>query len=414
VRTQQLTPAEQFSNNPRILVVDDDPGVLKSIIRFLRAHPFQVFTALDATEGIEILRAIGHFQVVISDYLMPVTNGDQFLGEVARRWPDARRVILSAYADQKVLLTAINEGKVHRYITKPWDDHQLLKVIEELLNDYRTMEDARREVQELARKNQMLAFTNQQLEALVDERTTELREKDQLMICQSRQAAMGEMIGNIAHQWRQPLNALAMQFANIKAAYQFNELTAEYIEKSVKNGNRLIQKMSATITDFSDFFRPDKEIVTFSMLGQVKHAIDLVEATLVKQNISVCLNSSKDLMLTGISNEYSQVVLNLLSNASEAIATSGASPGKITINLCEKGGQGQLTIGDNGGGIPVKIMEKIFEPYFSTKSMGTGIGLSMSKMIIERSMNGHIEVANIVGGAEFIVVTPLAEKQLCV
>ena len=410
MRRRQLTTVAQSNHKPRILVVDDDLGVLKSISRLLHAYPFEVFTAPDAAEGIEILRAIGRFQVVISDYLMPVTNGDQFLGEVARRWPDARRVILSAYADQKVLLAAINEGRVHRYVTKPWDDQQLLTVIEELLDDFKIMEEARCEVQELARKNQMLAFTNQQLEALISERTTELRQKDQLMISQSRQAAMGEMIGNIAHQWRQPLNALAMQLGNIKAAYQFNELTAEYVEKSVKNGNRLIQKMSDTITDFSNFFRPDKEIVTFSMLEQIKHAIALVEATLAKHRVNVHLDAIKDVMLTGRPNEYSQVVLNLLANASDAITVSGVSAGKITICLYEQCGQGRLSISDNGGGIPVTIMGKIFEPYFSTKNMGTGIGLSMSKMIIERSMNGHIEANNIAGGAEFIVVTPLAEK----
>jgi len=410
VKIQPLTPSDQSNTSPRILVVDDDFGVLKSISRFLHPYPFQVFTALDAAEGIEILRAIGNFQVVISDYLMPVTNGDQFLGEVARRWPDARRVILSAYADQKILLAAINEGRVHRYITKPWDDLQLLIVIEELLNDFKVMEEARCEVQELARKNQMLALTNQQLEVLISERTTELRQKDQLMISQNRQAAMGEMIGNIAHQWRQPLNALAIQLVNIKAAYQFNELTAEYIDKSVNNGDRLIQKMSDTITDFSNFFRPDKEIVTFSMLKQIKHAITLVEATMAKHNVSVHLDATKDVMLTGLPNEYSQVLLNLLANASDAITASGVSAGKITIRLYEQGEQGCLAIGDNGGGIPVNIMGEIFEPYFSTKSMGSGIGLSMSKMIIERSMNGHIEVNNIAGGAEFIIITPLAEK----
>jgi signal transduction histidine kinase len=164
----------QKSYNPCILIVDDDSGVLKSIERFLHAYPLQLFTASDAAEGIKILHANGPFQVVISDYLMPITNGDQFLGEVARTWPDSRRVILSAYADRKILLSAINEGRVHRYITKPWDDHELLTVIQELLEEYRTIETARSEVQEIARKNQMLAFTNQQLEDLVNDRTADL------------------------------------------------------------------------------------------------------------------------------------------------------------------------------------------------------------------------------------------------
>jgi signal transduction histidine kinase len=164
----------QKSYNPCILIVDDDSSVLKSIERFLHAYPLQIFTASAAAEGIEILHANGPFQVVISDYLMPITNGDQFLGEVARTWPDSRRVILSAYADRKILLSAINEGRVHRYVTKPWDDHELLTVIQELLEEYRTIEATRSEVQEIARKNQMLALTNQQLEDLVNDRTADL------------------------------------------------------------------------------------------------------------------------------------------------------------------------------------------------------------------------------------------------
>ena len=262
----------------------------------------------------------------------------------------------------------------------------------------------------LAEKQVQLETANSSLQLRIIEAVNELRQKDQLMISQSRQAAMGEMIGNIAHQWRQPLNALAMQFGNIKAAYQFNELTDEYIEKSVKNGNRLIQKMSTTITDFSNFFRPDKEIANFSMFEQTQHAIALVEASLANHNINIYLDAPNDVILTGFSNEYSQVLLNLLSNASEAITATGISTGKIIIRLYEQDGEGCFSISDNGGGIPADILEKIFEPYFSTKSMGTGIGLYMSKMIIERSMNGHIVVNSGAGGSEFIVVTPLAEK----
>ena len=167
-------PTIHDNSKPRILIVDDDSGVLKSIKRFLHAYPFQIHIASNAVEGIEILRVNGPFQVVISDYLMPVTNGDKFLGDVARTWPDSRRVILSAYADRKILLSAINEGRVHRYVTKPWDNNELLVAIQELLEEYRSIEVTRTEVQDIARKNQMLAFTNQQLEDLVNDRTADL------------------------------------------------------------------------------------------------------------------------------------------------------------------------------------------------------------------------------------------------
>jgi signal transduction histidine kinase len=218
---------------------------------------------------------------------------------------------------------------------------------------------------------------------------------------------MGEMIGNIAHQWRQPLNALAMTLGNIVSAHQFNELTAEYLDKSVENGNRLIQKMSTTINDFRNFFLPDKEAVSFSAREQISHAVALVEAGLTNQNIAVILDAPQDMLLTGFPNEYSQVLLNLLANARDAIRESGVTAGRITIRLYEQNDRGVVSINDNGGGIPGDVIDKIFEPYFSTKEMGTGIGLYMSKMIIERSMNGTIEAQNCSDGATFVIVTPL-------
>ncbi len=259
----------------------------------------------------------------------------------------------------------------------------------------------------LSVKQIQLEVVNSSLLERVEEAVAELRQKDRMLIGQSRQAAMGEMIGNIAHQWRQPINALAMLLGNIQQAYEYNELTPEYINKCVENGNRLIQKMSSTINDFRNFFLPDKEAVLFSVNDQIANAISLVDSAFKIQNISIVREDSKELMLTGFPNEYSQVLLNLLSNAKDAITNHDELAGKITIRMYENKGHGCVAVSDNGGGINIDVIDKIFEPYFSTKSLGTGIGLYMSKMIIERSMKGSIEAHNIEGGAELIIMTPL-------
>ena len=255
-----------------------------------------------------------------------------------------------------------------------------------------------------------LESINNSLQLRIDAAITELRQKDQVMISQGRQAAMGEMIGNIAHQWRQPLNALAMVLGNIKAAHQYNELTAEYLDKTVESGNRLLQKMSTTINDFRNFFKPDKEAVVFSARDQIGHAIALMESGLKSQNISINLDAPQEILMTGFPNEFSQVLVNLLVNSRDAIKDSGVAGGSITVRLFEYDGRGCTSISDNGGGIPDDVMDKIFEPYYSTKQLGTGIGLYMSKMIIERSMNGTIEVHNVAEGAEFKIVTPLGSS----
>ncbi len=290
------------------------------------------------------------------------------------------------------------------------------KITEELLNQQTaTLErevTERKEAQEqLSIKQAELEALNRSLQERVEASVAELRNKDRILISQGRQAAMGEMIGNIAHQWRQPLNALAMLISNIQYAQQENELTPGYLNEAAATANRLIQKMSTTINDFRDFFSPGKEMVSFSALEQVRQAVKLVDAACGSNNISITIEAEDDCLLKGFPNEYSQVLLNLLGNAREAIVETGADTGRIAITVRERDGMGVVTVRDNGGGIPEALLEKIFDPYFSTKSMGTGIGLYMSRMIIEGNMGGRLTVRNSDGGCEFSISTPLAEKR---
>ena len=261
---------------------------------------------------------------------------------------------------------------------------------------------------DLAAKQRELEQLNRCLEARVAEEVGKNREKDQILIVQNRQAAMGEMIGNIAHQWRQPLNALGILLANIKDAYYFHELDAACLERSVADGDRLVRKMSMTIDDFRNFFHPVKDGSVFWAGKQVNEAIELVRSSFGNDRVKIEVLVARDLRLFGFPNEYSQVLLNLLSNAREAILASGREGGRIRIGIGECAGQGRVTVSDDGGGIAPQHLDRIFDPYFSTKQMGTGIGLYMSKMIIERNMHGSLSARNLEGGAEFTVSTPLA------
>jgi PAS domain S-box-containing protein len=262
----------------------------------------------------------------------------------------------------------------------------------------------------LTGKQAQLEELNRSLESRVEGAIAELRAKDQLLITQSRQAAMGEMIGNIAHQWRQPLNALGIILANLRDASRYGELDGAGVEEAVKDSNRLIQKMSTTINDFRDFFGPEKEKRVFSALGQITETLHLVDASYRNALITLELEAVSDVSLFGFSNEYSQVLMNLLSNAKQAIqAAKAAAPGKVTLWLGRRDGLGCLTVRDNGGGIPAAMLDKIFEPYFSTREGGTGIGLYMSRQIAERSLGGRLEATNVDGGAEFALFTPLAQ-----
>lgn len=245
-----------------------------------------------------------------------------------------------------------------------------------------------------------------QLEQRVAEGVERAVASERAMIHQSRLAAMGEMIGNIAHQWRQPLNTLGMVLANLRDAQDDGRLSTAGLHDGVAQCGRLIRQMSDTISDFTEFFRPDKEPLTFLVRDQVVEAVDLVAASFRHHGIAVAIEGGAGLTSTGFPNEYSQVVLNLLSNARDAV--TGRAPGdrRVAIEISSDGEWCRVTVSDNGGGVTLDPVERVFEPYVTTKVGGTGLGLYMSKMIVERSLGGRLTVANGPDGAAFTLTTP--------
>jgi PAS domain S-box-containing protein len=255
-----------------------------------------------------------------------------------------------------------------------------------------------------------LRMLNQNLETRVGEEVKKNREKDHLLIQQSRLAAMGEMVHNIAHQWRQPLNALAILLANVRDEYAYNELTLEKLDDDLAVGNRLIDKMSHTIDDFRNFFSPNKEKSSFKLAEAVEQALAIISAGFESHNITVEVDTAEDVSAYGYPNEFSQALLNIINNAKEALQVRKQSAGVIDIRIAREDGMATLTIRDNAGGIPADVLPKIFDPYFTTKEKGSGIGLYMTKMIIENSMGGSIAVRNIAGGVEFVLTCPLCAE----
>jgi len=265
------------------------------------------------------------------------------------------------------------------------------------------------DISEWVRSEKALADLNTHLNQRVAEEVEKNRRLDQVLIAQGRQAAMGEMIGHIAHQWRQPLGALGLVISNIRDAHRLGRLTTEFMEQSRNDSQRLIQKMSSTINDFMNFFRQNKEEARFSVLDQVHQSLALVDASFKHNRIVVSVEGAS-FEVWGSANEFSQVLLNLLSNAKDAILDSRPEGGSVTIRLEQGGPEGVVRILDNGGGIPAGILDRIFDPYFSTKELGTGIGLYMSRTIVVRSLKGRIEARNIDGGAEISLHLPLLSE----
>ncbi len=241
------------------------------------------------------------------------------------------------------------------------------------------------------------------LEAKVQSEIEKRLQHEQMLIQQSKLAAMGEMINAIAHQWRQPLNALGLLIQDLPDAYEYGELDLPYLEQMVEDSNEQINFMSGTIDDFRTFFRPDKHKTVFDVKPTIKEVVGILDAQLRAHDIA-CLIHGESYEMHNHRNEFKQVILNLLNNAKDAIMERGV-PGRIDITLAREPEHDVILIKDTGGGIPETIIKRIFEPYFTTKDQGkgTGIGLYIVKTIVEEHMAGSIAASTVDKGAEFVL-----------
>jgi C4-dicarboxylate-specific signal transduction histidine kinase len=238
---------------------------------------------------------------------------------------------------------------------------------------------------------------------------SELEEKQKILFMQSRFASLGQMIANIAHQWRQPLTELNWVLFSLKNSSQ----KADYnkFETNYKEAQKIISNMSNTIEDFSNFFNPNKQKALFAIQDSINDALNILSKELKNEEITISKNFI-DIQVEGISNELSQVIINLIQNAKDAFIINNIENRKIQITISKIEIQSkpftQIDIEDNAGGINENYIDRVFEPYFSTKyaSTGIGIGLFMSHMIIKNSLNGIIRVENMNGGAKFIITIP--------
>ena len=251
----------------------------------------------------------------------------------------------------------------------------------------------------------------------------EIRDQQNVLIQQSKMAAMGEMIGAISHQWRQPLNGVGVLIQEIEMKYRLGELDAAEMESLTDEILRYLEYMSHTIDDFRNFFKPTKKKTVFDLHKAITESLDITEKQLKEHGINVeivekCDTSIQTCRYTteGFESEFKQVIINLINNAREAIEERArhtpALPNTITITLDRSGTDVIIRVRDTGGGIPESVLPNIFDLYVSTKhaQQGTGLGLYMSKLIIERNMLGHMGARNIEGGAEFEIILEAADE----
>ena len=246
---------------------------------------------------------------------------------------------------------------------------------------------------------------NENLEESIQIEVQKNREKDKLMLSQSRLAQMGEIVSMIAHQWRQPLNSLSLLNQTILLKYERNNLTDENIDFFKTHSKKQIEEMSKTIDNFRDFFKPQKIKSEFCLNKTISETLDIVKPIFVNHNINVHFYLKGNYCINGYQNEIGQALLNILNNAKDALLENNIEHKHINITIEQIDKEIKILISDNAGGIDDNIIDIIFDPYFSTKNdkNGTGLGLYMTKIIIEEHMNGKISVKSNKEGSTFTI-----------
>lgn len=264
----------------------------------------------------------------------------------------------------------------------------------------------------LKQKTDVIEKLNRNLSERVRQEVEKNREQERLLMHQSRFVQMGEMLSMIAHQWRQPLNSVSLAAINLTTAAELGELNAAAVKQQASFIQELTRRMSETIDDFTDFFKPDRHAETFYLQEVFERVASIASAQLQAHSIQLELDIAADARqqpLLGRRNELAHVFLNLVTNARDAFEEKGMTRGQIRIQVDLKAGALEITVSDNAGGIAAEARDRLFDPYFTTKPQGkgTGIGLYMCRTIIERNYQGEITVKNQPQGAVFTLRLPL-------
>ncbi len=275
----------------------------------------------------------------------------------------------------------------------------LLQQIKE--NDLKILVD--QQTLDLLKSKNKVDHLNEVLLEKIEIARTDNQKKDKTLIEQSKMVFMGEMVGSIAHQWRQPLSAIALQLQFIEDDFEDGLVNKEYLATFSEDNMKIVSFMSKTIDDFRNFFRAEKLESEFYLQETIDSVISLMDSQLKSHEILVEILVDTDCKITNLESEFKQVLLNIINNAKDIFLEKKIKNPKINIEAICNADSVTVSIQDNAGGIPEEILGKIFESYFTTKDKGkgTGLGLYMSKLIVVDNMKGELLVSNVNGGARF-------------
>jgi signal transduction histidine kinase len=362
---------------------------------------FEVTSADSGEEGVktffEAYQAGTPFDMCVVDMRMPRgIDGLETATQIRKIDQNASILIVTAFTDKTPEeIRASLKWNVY-FLRKPFDQSELYQIVFSLSQNSQNMRS--------------LEKINDELEIRIKEEVAKNRDKDVILMRQSKLVASSELLSNIAHHWRQPLNAVAINIQNIEVSHICGDLTTEELSTMVKNSMGELKYLSSVIDKFSDLFKTKKEITRFSVGKILNDSFMIAYPSMKESHINISTSFTDDFFAMGVEEDFKQVVRDLINNAKDAIINKKIENGSIMLSLKKDGENFSFCVQDNAGGVDEGIMDKIFEPYFTTKhkAQGVGLGLFVAKTIIEQEMDGVLNVTNAGGGARFCVTIPIA------
>jgi len=368
---------EIFLSQATLLYVEDDKVIRDILERRLAKHVKELYVAVDGQDGFEKFNQYKP-DIILTDITMPRMNGIEMSKKIKEIDTQIPIVIMSAHSDTSYLLEAIKLG-INGYLLKPVDKVKLFETLE-------------------------VNVKVKALEKIV------IEDKKQILH-QSRFALLGEMISMIAHQWRQPLNVIAMTIMHLQTKFHVEKLdlnkneNLEVFDNSIQRIEDCTQSLSQIIDNFAHFYKPSSEIISTDINEFVGNSVKLFYDSLELKEIVLIEEYICTKNINIYQNEFMQICFHILNNSYENLIQKDIKNPQIKILTRDYEFGIELIISDNAKGISPEIIDKIFDPYFSTKEEknGTGLGLYMSKLVIEEYLNGTISVENENEGAKFII-----------
>lgn len=373
----------------KVLVVDDSKVFVEKITDLLIRYNLQVFKAYDGIEALKVIENNPDIKIVFTDYMMPNMDGIGLTRELRKKYKKNQLSII-------VSSSATDKNSASRFLKYGADDF----------------------IDKGFTKEEFYTRLNSNLEILslfddLENESEKNREKDKMLFNQSKMAAMGELLHNISHHWRQPLNVISTISGSLLANKDFGITDEKKELEGLESITKTTQNLSKTIEDFVNFFKKGDSEINLNLNKEITTYIQLVKPSFEDLNTKIDFLSTNEFEILANPQVIDQILLNLFNNSKEIFENSqNSTQNIITVELIENSKFIVLKYSDNGGGINKDIIERVFEPYFTTKHQdyGKGMGLYITKELIEKQLNGIIGVKNIEinnqKGAQFTIFIP--------